>query len=247
MFDTTHVHRYGAHHAGISWGICFSRRGRARGGSVRDAGLGNNDGSRAIARGETFVPDAPPAADTWRHLNALTDGHWFASQAPGNAVCTQATMCTWSQVLAAFPDAAVRNDAIQKGAFIFRLGGPVPGGATANVDALTLSTPTATTVVDFEPGASITPAIGPMGTAATVNVYGLRANSKVLVQWSQSSRGRRYVLCHAVADGTGLATCAVVIPTGTHAGLAGVHTIYVSGRAPNGKRAQYQLDFVLTP
>ena len=48
----------------------------------------------------------------------------------GNTVCNQTTYCTWSQVLAAFPNAGVRNDSIQHGAFIFRLGGPIPGGAT---------------------------------------------------------------------------------------------------------------------
>jgi hypothetical protein len=196
----------------------------------------------------TFVPGTNPPADQWRHLNALTDGTWFASQAPGNTVCNQATPCTWSQVLQAFPDAAVRNDSIQKGAFLFRLGGPIPGGAQAYVDDLTVGINGDTTTTDFEPGGTVTPTIGGLGTPVTLYAYGIKPKVKVTMYYPlNAGLGLKYKLCVGKANAEGVATCLGVIPsTAAKASPYGIHTIDISARS-GGYRVDYYADFDLTP
>lgn len=192
----------------------------------------------------TFVPNTPPPANAWRHLNALTDGMWFGSQAPGNAICSHSTPCTWSQVLADFPNAAIRNDPIGQGALILRLGGPVTGGATAYVDALTVSTTSSSTTTDFEPGGSITPSIGPPGTAITVYGCGFHPNAKVTVKYDSGVWGHHsVVLCYATADLTGAVQCTPSVPSVS--GSPGVHAVTIKGRGVSGQ-VTYPDDFVLS-
>ena len=194
----------------------------------------------------TFVPSTPPPADAWRELNALTDGVWFASGAPGNTVCNQTTYCTWSQVLAAFPNAGIRNDSVQRGAFIFRLGGPITGGATAFVDKLTLATATDTRIVDFEPGGTITPTIGQAGTTITATSYGIKPKVNVNVYYSTNRGKSRIRICHSKANTAGIAQCIGKIPVVKKAGPAGAHAVTLSARA-GGYKVTYVADFVLTP
>jgi hypothetical protein len=189
-----------------------------------------------------FVPATNPPPDAWRNLNTFTDGTWFASQAPGNATCNQTTPCTWAQVLAAFPNAGIRNDSIQKGAFLARLGGPISGGATAYVDNIRLSTASDTHIIDFEPGASITPSVGPMGTNVTVDAFGFKPKAKVTAHYYTSTK-KKVLLCKSTANANGEALCAGTIPTTAQkAGPAGAHRVRVKG----GKII-YNVDFVLTP
>lgn len=199
-------------------------------------------GSTAYQGRLTFVPSAPPPANTWRHLNALTDGSWFASQAPGNSVCSQSTPCSWAQVLADFPHAGIRNDPIGQGALLLRLGGPVSGGATAYVDDLTVTTTTNSTTTDFEPGGSITPTIGPSSSSVTAYGFGFRPNARVTVKYASGVRGHRNaVVCSARADGTGAAQCTGTIPA--VAGAAGAHSVTIKGRGSSGT-VVYTDDFV---
>lgn len=79
---------------------------------------------------------------TWQTWNPL-EGVWWASGAPGNTVCPQASPCTWAQVLAAFPNAGIRANV---GNVNFKAGGPWTGGFVGNVDAFTFNN----TTYDFE-------------------------------------------------------------------------------------------------
>jgi hypothetical protein len=200
-------------------------------------------GSTAYQGRLTFVPSVAPA-NTWTHLNAVTGGTWFASQAPGNLVCSQSSACAWGQVLANFPHAAIRNDPIAKGALILRLGGPITGGATAYVDDVTVASTTTSTTTDFEPGGSITPSIGPAGTAVTAHGFGFRPKAKVTVKYTSGVRSHaKTTLCTAVADLTGAVQCTGSVPA--VAGSAGVHAVTIKGRGSSGSVA-YTDDFVLS-
>lgn len=86
--------------------------------------------------------------NTWQTWTPLT-GKWWASGAPGNTVCPQATPCTWAQVLAAFPNAGIHASPTL-GAVIFRAGGPVNFPFTGNVDNFTFGVNNTDTVTDFE-------------------------------------------------------------------------------------------------
>ncbi len=93
------------------------------------------------------------AEDTWYTWDALA-GKWWASGSPGSGVCPQSSPCTWSQVLAAFPNAGLRAGV---GVLQLRAGGPWPDGFTGNVDDLTVGVSgTTTTTYDFEPACDTT-------------------------------------------------------------------------------------------
>jgi len=191
----------------------------------------------------TFEPSGAPVADTWVAQDALA-GTWWASQAPGNATCPQSSPCTWAQVLAAFPNAAIRNDPIQEGALIFRLGGPIAGGSVASVDELTLATSAETTTTDFEPGATVNPSVGPAATLVAIEAYGFRPlkNVRVYYYTNQSSRSR-IKICRARASSTGAFYCAVAVPSAISAGPAGVHLFRIKGP----RHVDYYTSYVLTP
>jgi hypothetical protein len=85
-------------------------------------------------------------AGTWQTWTPLTSGKWWASRAPGNALCPQATPCTWSQVLSYFPNAEIHSTA---GALVLKAGsGWAP--FTGNVDKVVFGTATQQTTTDFE-------------------------------------------------------------------------------------------------
>jgi hypothetical protein len=78
-------------------------------------------------------------------------GNWWFSRAPGNAPvtgCPQFDPCTWSEVLAKFPNAGVHRTF---GIILLRAGGPWPGGFVGNSDALEVGVRDKETVYDFEP------------------------------------------------------------------------------------------------
>ena len=76
---------------------------------------------------------------TWNTLDNAAAGNWWFSGAPGNLVCPQADPCTWSEVLAAFPDAGVRASI---GVLQFKAGGPLPVGLNTSVDDFRINIPT---------------------------------------------------------------------------------------------------------
>jgi len=86
---------------------------------------------------------APVPNGAWQTYDARA-GEWWASRAPGNAVCPQSAPCTWSQVLSAFPNAGI------SGVLLLRAGGPWAGGFVGNADALSITVNGANTTVDFE-------------------------------------------------------------------------------------------------
>ncbi len=213
-----------------------------------DVDYDSTDNSTAYQGRLTFVPNDPPPADSaWRHLNALTDGEWYASQAPGDAVCNQATTCTWSEVLAAFPDAAMRNDTIAHGAFLFRLGGPISGGAQAYVDKLSVTINSDTTVTDFEPGGTVTPTTGLLGAQVTLMAYGVKPGVSVNMYYMTNINGNKTSLCHVAANIQGIARCQGNIPaTPDKAGPYGTHTFQMIGGS-GGSKVEYFADFQLLP
>lgn len=86
------------------------------------------------------------SAGVWQTWNALNDsagtgtGNWWFTPGggyrPGVGVCPQSNPCTWAQVLAAFPNAAIHQT---QGAVVLKAGGGWAGGFNGNVDALTIN------------------------------------------------------------------------------------------------------------
>lgn len=97
----------------------------------------------------------------WQTWNALDDaagtgtGNWWFSNGTlaATSTCTMATPCTWTEVLAAFPDAGVHNTF---GAVVLKAGGGWSSGFDGNVDALTINSDT----YDFELDAPVV-VVGP--------------------------------------------------------------------------------------
>jgi hypothetical protein len=83
---------------------------------------------------------------TWNTMDNASGGNWWFSGAPGNSVCPQSNPCTWSEVVAGFPNAAIR----QNGNVNFKAGGPWTGGFTGNIDAFTIGINGTNTDYDFE-------------------------------------------------------------------------------------------------
>lgn len=82
----------------------------------------------------------------WRKWNPLA-GKWYASRAPFNEKCSQSAPCTWSQVLANWPNAGLAENT---GFLHFKAGAPWPG-FDGNVDAFTIGVQGGTITYDFEP------------------------------------------------------------------------------------------------
>ncbi|MEM1178298.1 MAG: hypothetical protein AAGM22_08145 [Acidobacteriota bacterium] len=83
---------------------------------------------------------------TWQTWDTLA-GNWWASGAPGNTQCPQNAPCTWSEVLAAFPDAGIHVDL---GALLIKAGGPWTGGFWGATDDLRIGIDGVVTDFDFE-------------------------------------------------------------------------------------------------
>ena len=74
---------------------------------------------------------------------------WF-TRAPGNATCPITDPCTWAQVLAAFPNIAIRP-AADYGELLFKAGSGWSGGFEGSVDDFTIGVTSTVTTYDFEP------------------------------------------------------------------------------------------------
>lgn len=92
----------------------------------------------------------------WQTWNALNNkiaptgkANWWFTHPPGNLVCPASLPCTWSKVLATFPNA--RIDAVS-GGVILKAGEGWPENFDGNTDALTIGVSGNDTTFDFEPG-----------------------------------------------------------------------------------------------
>jgi hypothetical protein len=81
---------------------------------------------------------------TWDPLQ----GKWWATGSPGNGTCPQSNPCTWSQVLAAFPNAGIRASV---GGLEFKAGSGWPASWQGNVDAFVIVVGDEAKAFDFEP------------------------------------------------------------------------------------------------
>jgi hypothetical protein len=100
---------------------------------------------------------------TWNTLTAVGTGNWWSSGAPGNTMCPIGNPCTWSEVLADFPNAGIRNP----GGLIFKAGSGW-AGFQGNADALTIGVNNADTTYDFEqdlPATATATAVPPTATS----------------------------------------------------------------------------------
>ena len=185
----------------------------------------------------TTIPDA------WMMNNPLA-GRWWATREPGLSLCPQSAPCTWPQVLTAFPNASIRDDRIQRGALLFRLGGPIAGGAITSVDNFTISLGFPSTTWDFEPGATANPSVAPAGSLIAIQAYGFRPEKYVRVfYYTNATSNSRVKICRARSTLSGEFYCEVPIPSEPEAGPAGVHTIRIKGP----RRIDYLTAFILTP
>ena len=98
---------------------------------------------------EPYLSGDTPQQNVWQTWHPLS-GKWWATGAPGNGVCTQASPCTWKQVLTLFPNAAIRNGGPGTGLLLFKAGGGWVGGHDGNVDAFTIGVGTSFTTYNFE-------------------------------------------------------------------------------------------------
>jgi len=187
--------------------------------------------------GGTIVPDL------WMTHNPLA-GRWWATREPGLSECPQSAPCTWSEILTLFPNASIRDDRIQRGALLFRLGGPISGGAITSVDNFTISVGFPSTTHDFEPGATVNPSVAPAGSLLAIQAYGFRPEKYVRVFYYTNARGNsRVKICRARSTLSGEFYCEVLIPSEPEAGPAGVHVIRIKGP----RRLDYSTAFILVP
>src|SRR5579872_4585004 len=97
---------------------------------------------------EPYLTGATVSKGVWQAWNPMSGAGWWTT-AP--TVCTQATPCTWAQLLADFPNIGVNPNPLY-GAVILKAGSGWPAGFDGNVDALTIGVGTSgSTTYDFEP------------------------------------------------------------------------------------------------
>jgi hypothetical protein len=207
-----------------------------------DVDYNATDANTAYQGRLVFIPPTP-TLDTWASFDALA-GTWWATAMPGQGVCSQGTPCTWGQVLAAFPNASIRNDSIQGGNVLFRLGGPITGGAVVNVDAFTITAGASTTTWDFEPGVSVNPSVAQAGALVTIRAYGFKPQSTVKSFYMvPGTYGKRVLLCSATSSATGAFLCTVPLLTGALAGPPGTHNVVILGQ----RRVNYTTQIIISP
>lgn len=79
----------------------------------------------------------------WQSWNPL-DGIWWSSHVQADHPCTQASPCSWEDILAAWPDATISGNTL------FKAGGNWES-FDGNVDAFTIGVNGENTTYDFEP------------------------------------------------------------------------------------------------
>jgi CSLREA domain-containing protein len=126
-----------------------------------DIDYDQNDAANAYAGRLVFEPYLSPAQgavqqNVWQPWNALA-GKWYGTRTTvtvNNVAgvaqpCQPASPCTWAQVLASFPNAGVRVNALS--AILFKAGGPWAPNFDGNVDAFQIGINGANITYDFEP------------------------------------------------------------------------------------------------
>ena len=95
------------------------------------------------------VPAPTLANNTWYTWDTINggNGRWWASGAPGNATCGIATPCTWSAILAAWPNAGIN---FGDGQFISKAGSGW-AGFDGNVDNFAITVNGVAYTFDLEP------------------------------------------------------------------------------------------------
>lgn len=94
--------------------------------------------------------NSAPAQGVWQTQNPITNTtpSWYFSHAASlGSTCTQTSFCTWSQVLAEFPNAQINTD----GSLIFKAGSGYATPFVGNVDALSITAGGNTTAWTFGP------------------------------------------------------------------------------------------------
>jgi len=127
------------------------------------------DSSTAYQGRLVYVPQvaSPIVARAWQTWDTLSGGAaWYSSASGGSGFrpivggvvqssppCNQATFCTWSQVLAEYPNARVRPKVgTVPGLLLIKAGGPATGGFVGATDNLIVEVDGAVIEHNFEPG-----------------------------------------------------------------------------------------------
>ncbi len=137
-----------------------------------DVDYDSTDGTTAFQGRAVFEPSlsgqAPVTSQTWQTWNPLTaPSGWWQTGNPivggvtGTKACTEAAPCSFTQLLAAYPNAAIRPITSQAGGqpvaggIWLKAGGGWSPGFTGNVDSLTIALNVGgvngTATYDFEP------------------------------------------------------------------------------------------------
>lgn len=100
---------------------------------------------------------------TWNSLDNAGTGNWWFSKSPGSVVCPINNPCTWTEVLAAFPNIGIRSAGPNTGALQFKAGGGWSSGFVGSVDAFSIGVNNAVSTYDFEEHAPPVPSPAPTG------------------------------------------------------------------------------------
>jgi hypothetical protein len=94
-----------------------------------------------------LTPGNIPVKGTWQTWNALI-GLWWATDAPGNAICPQSAPCTLSTIIAAYPNIGVLVPTAGIG---FKVGSGWENGFIGNVDNFVIGVSGVSDTYNFEP------------------------------------------------------------------------------------------------
>jgi hypothetical protein len=133
-----------------------------------DVDYDSTDSSTAYQGRLVFVPSAAftVTPGVWQNWDTMTGAAWYSSASGGsgyrpivgdvaqaNPPCDQTTFCTWSSVLANYPNARIRPTVSGvPGPLIIRAGGPVTGGFVGATDNVIVGISGNNIETNFEPG-----------------------------------------------------------------------------------------------
>lgn len=168
----------------------------------------------------TYVPanNGVVVNDSWQTWDAINSGNamWTYSGAnwPAPLSGTGSTPKTWTEILAAFPDAETRST---DSYFGFRVGEPYADGFTGNVDKVVIGVQTDlnihTTTYDFENQVSTVTTIT---NAAALSSSSAEAGANYQVQWSVSpaTTSANTVTGTVTVNGSQGGSCTAVVEIG---------------------------------
>jgi parallel beta-helix repeat protein len=174
------------------------------------------------------------ATGAWQIWSPLTAGKWFATRAPFNSLCAQATPCTWAQVQANWPNAGIHADS-PHGWILLKAGGGWTGGFDGNVDALTIAVAGDSTTFDFEPEPACTSLCYVNGTTGNdANGGSSAADPKKTIQAALNqvqASGTVRVAAGTYNENVSIATSGVTLEGAGAGGDPALHTI-INNAAP---------------